>query len=148
MSLEEMVLFLTQAWFIWNRRNGVIHGGRFIDPDTLNRQAAEYLEEYRHAQEQLATELVMQISREAWKPPPESVFKLNFDAAVFSEVNRFDVGAIVRNYKGEVMATMFARGPAMYNSEEGELLACRNAIEFGVDAGFPSLLLKETMLML
>ena len=92
MSLEEMELFLSQAWFIWNRRNGVIHGGRFIDPDTLNRRAKKYLEDYRYAQEQLATESVMQISKEAWNPPPESAFKLNFDAAVFSEVNRSSVG--------------------------------------------------------
>lgn len=49
LSLEEMELFLTQAWFIWNRRNGVIHDGRYIDPETLNRCAAEYLEDYKCA---------------------------------------------------------------------------------------------------
>lgn len=48
-SLEEMELFLTQAWFIWNRRNGVIHDGRYIDPETLNQLAAEYLEDYKCA---------------------------------------------------------------------------------------------------
>ena len=40
LSLEELELFLTQAWFIWSRRNSVIHGGRFTDPNTLNRRAA------------------------------------------------------------------------------------------------------------
>ena len=84
----------------------------------------------------------MQISREAWKPPPKSAFKLNFDAAVFFEVNRFSVGAIIRNYKGEIMATMSVRGLAVYSNEEGGLLACRKAIEFGIDVGISKLVIE------
>ena len=61
---------------------------------------------------------------------------------VFSEVNRSSVGDIVRNYKGEVLAAMFARGPTVYGNEEGELLACRKAIEFGIDAGFYKLVIE------
>ncbi|XP_075645801.1 uncharacterized protein LOC142616956 [Castanea sativa] len=142
LSLEEVEVFFTQAWFIWSRRNSVLHGGKFIDPGTLNRRAAEYLQEYKHAQEQLDAEPVMQNSREAWEPPPESAVKLNFDAAVFSEVNRTGVGAIIHNYKSEVMAAMSARGPAVHGSEKGELLACRKAIEFAIDAGFSRLVIE------
>ncbi|XP_075675246.1 uncharacterized protein LOC142644544 [Castanea sativa] len=80
----------------------------------------------------------MQNSRTDWEPPPESAFKLNFDAAIFSEVNRTGVGAIIRNYKGEVMAAMSAREPTVHSSEEGELLACRKTI----DAGFSRLVLE------
>ena len=84
----------------------------------------------------------MQNSREAWKPPLESAFKLNFDAAIFSKVNRSGVGAIIRNYKGELMAAMSARGPIVYSSEEGELLTCRKAIEFSNDAAFSRLVIE------
>ena len=73
-----MEIFLIQAWLIWNRRNSVIHRGRFIDPRTLKQRAVEHLEEYKHAQQQLHAELVMQNSRTDWEPPPESAFKLNF----------------------------------------------------------------------
>ena len=48
-------------------------------------------------------------------------------------------GAIIRNDKGEVMAAMTAVGPPMSSSEEAELLACRKAVEFATDAGFPKL---------
>ena len=40
-----------------------------------------------------------------WQPPPPDVYKLNFDAAVFSGLERTGIGAITRNDKGEVMAT-------------------------------------------
>ena len=60
LSLEEVEVFLIQAWLIWNRCNSVLHGGRFIDPGAPNQRAAEYLEEYKHAQQQLHAESVMQ----------------------------------------------------------------------------------------
>ena len=84
----------------------------------------------------------MQNNRADWEPPPKSAFKLNFDVAVFSGVNRTDVGAIIRNYKGEVMAAMSVRGPIVHCSEEGELLVCRKAIEFAIDAGFSRLVIE------
>ncbi|KAL0004268.1 hypothetical protein SO802_011829 [Lithocarpus litseifolius] len=85
---------------------------------------------------------VLKNSREAWEPPLESAFKLNFDAAVFSKVNRSGVEAIICNYKGEIMVAMSARGPVVHSSEEGELLACRKAIKFGIDAGFSRLVIE------
>ena len=101
LSLEEVEVFFIQAWLIWNRRNNVIHGGKFIDPGTVNQRAAEYLEEYKHVQQQLYEEPVMQNSRTVWEPPLESAFKLNFDAAIFSELNRTGVRVKICNYKGK-----------------------------------------------
>ena len=40
------------------------------------------------------------------------------------------------------MATMTACGPAVQTSEEAELLACRRALEFVVDAGFCRLIIE------
>ena len=51
-------------------------------------------------------------------------------------------GAIIQNDKGEVMAAMTAVGPPMSSSEEAELLACRKAVEFATDAGFPMLIIE------
>ena len=87
----------------------------------------------------MRTKIAMQLARDTWQPPPQLVFKLNFDAVVFSCLNRFGFGAVIRNDKGEVMAAMAAmaaKGPEVFCSEEVELLACRKAIEFAVDAGF------------
>ncbi|KAK9991412.1 hypothetical protein SO802_026397 [Lithocarpus litseifolius] len=84
----------------------------------------------------------MQNRRTNWEPPPESAFKLNFNATIFFELNRTDIGVIIRNYKGKVMAAMSARGPTIHSSEEGELLACRKAVEFAIDAGFSRLVLE------
>ena len=46
---------------------------------------------------------------------------------------------IIRNYKGEVMAALLAKGPVVSDSEEAKALACRRALEFAVDARFEEL---------
>ena len=73
----------------------------------------------------------MQSSRDVWKPLPQSVFKLNFDAAIFMETRTFGFSATVRNDKGKVMAATSAKGPLVSNSDKTEMLTCRKEMEYG-----------------
>ena len=41
-----MELMLVQAWSIWNQRNRMVHGGKFLEPSWLNKRAAELLKEF------------------------------------------------------------------------------------------------------
>ena len=112
------------------------------NPTCLNKRAEEYLEELKRAQAQLAVQPRQQPNAKFWQPPPSEAFKLNYNAAVFSDLGRTRVGAMICNEKGEVMAAMTACGPAVQTSEEAELLACRRAIEFAVDAGLHMLIIE------
>ncbi|KAK9987891.1 hypothetical protein SO802_028130 [Lithocarpus litseifolius] len=77
-----------------------------------------------------------------WRPPNQSWFKLNFDAAIFAEQKSSGFGAVIRNNQGEVMAAMATKGPPVSCSEEAETMACRKALEFAVDAGFHELIVE------
>ena len=136
LELHDMEEVLVQAWQIWNQRNRVVYGGKFHDPGWLITRARELLEDFRNVQDQMGTDSARQQAYDTWQPPPQSVFKLNFDATIFSGLNRSGFGAIICNEKGEVMAAMAAKGPKVSCNMEAELLACRKAIEFAVDAGF------------
>ena len=118
-----------------------MHGGKFHDPGWLNNRVRELLEEFRTALALMGPTYGRQSTRDTWHPPP-SVFKLNFDAALFSTLNNFGFGAIIRNEKGEVMAAVVAKGPEVFCIEEAELLECRKAIEFVVDASFSKLVIE------
>ena len=76
------------------------------------------------------------------QPPPIDHYKLNFDAAIFSDLGCSGFGAIIRNEQGEAMAALSAKGPLVWNNEEAEALACRKAIEFSIDAGFLELMIE------
>ena len=61
---------------------------------------------------------------------------------MFFGLDRTRFEAMVRNDKGEVMATMSAKGPPVFCSEEVEFLAYRKAIEFAMDAGFSKFIVE------
>ena len=90
MSITEFELFLVLAWFIWNQRNTVIHGGKLKEPGWLNKRSREYLEEFHQAQDQLIIPVMnTSVNVNVWHPPPASVFQLNFDAAFFWDLEQF-----------------------------------------------------------
>lgn len=141
LDMEDVELFLVQAWAVLNQRNSVVHGGLLKDPGWLNRRAAEYLEEYKQAQVHFTISPSL-AEGNVWRPPSQSLFKMNFDAAIFRESNSSGFGAVIRNEQGEVMAAMAAKGPLVLSSEEAETLACRKALEFAVDVGFLELVVE------
>ena len=119
----------------------MVYGGKLKDPRWLNKRAKEFLEDFHHALGQLRIP-VIRPGDNVWHPPPESAFKLNFDAVIFLELNCSRVGAMIRNERGEVMAAMSVRGPQVVDSEEAEILACRRAMEFVREAGFTELVIE------
>ena len=134
LSTAKFELFLVQAWLIWNQRNLVNHGGR------LNKRSRDYLKDFHQAQEQLIIP-IRNIGVHIWQLSLESIFKLNFDATIFSELNNFGVGAIICNEKGKMVASMLAKCSPVGDSEEAETLACRKALEFAIDVGFSKLVI-------
>ena len=141
LDIEEVELFLVQAWVIWNQRKSVLHGGKLKEPSWLNKRAAKFLEEFKQVQQHLATP-TRQPNGSIWRPSDQSWFKLNFDVAIFQEHNNSGFGAMIRNNQGKVMAAMATKGPQVSCSEEVETLAFRKALEFAVDAGFLELIVE------
>ena len=70
------------------------------------------------------------------------MYKLNYDAAVFSNNTSSGFGAMIRNSRGEVMAAMTVKGLAVQCNKEAELLACCKAMEFATDTGFTELIVE------
>ena len=52
------------------------------------------------------------------------------------------VGATILNDRGEVMASLSAKGPLVACSEEAEVLACRREVKFVVECGFTELVVE------
>ena len=120
-----------------------------MEPGCLNRHASELLEEFQQAQVSLQAAVEVGATRQAvqndgmrWIPPPHNVYKLNYDAAVFKDSASSGFGAVIRNFSGDVMAAMTVKGPAVQGSDLVELLACRKALEFAIDAGFTRLVVE------
>ena len=141
LSEDDFELFLVQCWMIWNQRNSVLHESNLQEPAWLNARARNYIDENKGAQTQLEVP-VSNRQPQVWQPPKGSVYKLNFDAAIFADMAASGIGAVIWNDKGEVMAALSSKGPTMTKSEEPEVLACRKALESAMEAGFPELVIE------
>ena len=60
----------------------------------LNKRSRDYFEEFHQAQDQMIIPDT-NVSVNVFDPPPTSVFKLNFNAAIFSDSNRSGFGAVI-----------------------------------------------------
>ena len=88
------------------------------------------------------TRQVLQNDGTDWIPPPQAVYKLNYDAAMFENSASSGFGAVIKNSIGEVMVAMIVKGLAVQGSEVAELLACRKVLEFAINAGFTVLIVE------
>ena len=67
---------------------------------------------------------------------------MNFDRACFDNGATSGYGVVIRNGNVEVMAALSAKGGAVRDSEEVEVMACRKALKFAIDVGFLEVILE------
>ena len=70
---------------------GVSCGGQVKNPTSLNKKAEEFLQDFKQAQVLLTMSPMKQPSGEVWQPPPSMVYKLNFDATIFSKMEKSSI---------------------------------------------------------
>lgn len=101
---ENPELFAMTVWGIWHRRNQVRLCIPCCNTDQVAPQAKENLAEFNAALPPKLPRLLRQ--KVAWKPPPDpSLFKINFDGAVFTEEKKSGIEVVIRDYQGQVIAS-------------------------------------------
>ena len=61
---------------------------------------------------------------------------MTIDEASFLDPATLEISVIIRNEKGEDMASLSAKCSTTIDSDEAELLACREVICFAIEARF------------
>lgn len=58
-----------------------------------------------------------------WKKPPDEVYKINVDGATIDDERRSSIRVVIRDFKGEAVATLCRVLPGNFSVEEIEALA-------------------------
>ncbi|XP_030957684.1 uncharacterized protein LOC115979763 [Quercus lobata] len=127
-------IFVTSAWFLWNRRNAVHFGRPPLPVDSICSKAGNYLQEFLQAQieEQIP---VRPPPSQQWCPPDHHCLKINFDATVFRRLSKAGIGVIIRNNAGEVEGALSSSIPMAHSVADLEALACLKAVQFALELG-------------
>ena len=65
-----------------------------------------------------------------WFRPPDGLYKVNFDAALFENSGCASIGVAIRDSNGAIIATLSQRIPLPFLVEMAEAMAARRAILF------------------
>ena len=83
-----------------------------------------------------------------WSCPPSGLVKINFDGAIFGASNMSNIGVVIRDSNGAILASCSQKIPQAYKAEEIEALAALKALSFAFELGFRSAILEGDSLRL
>ncbi|KAF5463104.1 hypothetical protein F2P56_019046, partial [Juglans regia] len=97
---DMLATFFALMWGFWYRRNKWFHEQVTLIPQQAAAHASSLLKSYREALK-LSRKQLRDVCK--WEPPYPDMLKLNVDGAVFSEMGKARIGAILRNSASSVL---------------------------------------------
>lgn len=122
---------------IWMKKNMVVFENKFESPKSVVEKAKIMLETNQLAQLpaclssiSLATQATRSQTRQSriWQPPATNQFKCNWDVAMNSSGNTIGIGMILRDYKGNILASACCNKPCQYKPAIIESIALRTTM--------------------
>lgn len=127
-----MVVFI---WGIWNQKNvKVFKWKEDFDQAHLVDWVSSYLEGLRSAYAKTDTNNHNKRT-DQWKPLEEGVYKINTDAAVSLNDSNAGLGIIIRNHRGQVIASETKYLEFVSSVDEAEARAALEGLKFAIEAG-------------
>ena len=127
-------LFAYMRWSLWFNRNAKRVGSTSLPTDKIFSDGVERLQEYHSMQDYPTQQDVVSHSTQ-WRPPPHSIYKVNFDGATFIDMDSAGLGLVACDSDSMVIAFLsecIRLPPTVANLEA---LACRRAILFALELG-------------
>ena len=81
-------------------------------------------------------------ARTRWLPPPEGLYKANFDAAFFGNSGIAGIGVVVRDSKGEIIAALSQKILEPHSVDAAKALACSRAVVFAKELSLFSVIVE------
>ena len=78
---------------------------------------------------------ITSMSHTKWTAPAPNTYKINYDGALSNADNKSGIGVVVRDYRGEVIASLVQQLDQAFQPVEIEALAACKAVEFGSELG-------------
>ncbi|KAK9984138.1 hypothetical protein SO802_033663 [Lithocarpus litseifolius] len=134
--------FAVTAWLLWNNRNSVRFRGKCKNGKTIEGEARKYVEEFRGVCLPERQEAQPAPCFNQWTPPPQGMYKVNVDAAVFKEQRCCGIGVVIRNDKGQMMGALCKKITLPWGVLEAEAKAAKTGILLAWDLGLKDIVVE------
>lgn len=131
----------TTAWMLWNLRNSLVMQGVTPATTSIVPKVRDWLEKWRQVNVEV-NELRHSQPKAKWAPPGSDAYKVNFDGALSTVVNKGGTGAVIRSDKGEFMAASSFCLDGAVNSDHVEAVAALVAMDVALSIGLRNIVLE------
>lgn len=94
----------------------------------------ERLQEYKSAQDSSITMPINSLHVQ-WEPPSWTFFKVNYDRALFHEIQQAGIVVVIRDSGGQIVRALLESITLPATVDNVEALACCKAISFALEMG-------------
>ncbi|KAK0592170.1 hypothetical protein LWI29_014441 [Acer saccharum] len=117
-------------WSIWWNRNLIAQKNESKNATDLVNWALEFLSEFQRTHQALSASASQPVVpfKSGWCPSPIDTLKLNSDASIRDGFHFIGLGAVIRNHKGEIVATISKPLQGSFSVDLGEFLALREGL--------------------
>ncbi|XP_042969053.1 uncharacterized protein LOC122301732 [Carya illinoinensis] len=148
---SEMQEFVMVARQLWLRRNSFIYKNKFLPPNCLLRETSLRLQLLKEEEDKIQTQKEGQQTKnlaEKWQSPPANWFKVNWDGAVDKTKCMIGIGVVVRDEKGQIIATMRHKKMQLPDPLLTESYGALIAVQFAKDLGLTQIELEGDSLLI
>ena len=129
-------LLAFMAWTIWYRQSQVRFKEVACPLNCIDQLSKERKSKFQNLHPVRPKQ--QHVMHTKWKPLDLGCFKVNYDDAIFLEVGRVGIRAVIRNSDGVVMASLSQQIPQPATIAQVEAIAARRAVKFALEIGITS----------
>lgn len=125
-----MELMAMVMWTIWHRRSQVKVGSKDFPILQVVPWAPQALSNFKKFNVSLPSQLDGTKNSQAqsrWSTPPRDYFKINFDEATFPELGKAGLWVVIRDWRGNVVASLSEQAPLPFSPDIVEAMATARA---------------------
>ncbi|KAK9991098.1 hypothetical protein SO802_026083 [Lithocarpus litseifolius] len=112
------------AWSIWAKRNASRLDLNYLPYSRIYSDAMERLQEFQSAKRSMPDAEPIPPPTVHWSPPPQALYKANFDGAIFQDIHSASIGVVIKVGSGEIIGSLMERLVLPPTVEDVEALAC------------------------
>ena len=145
MDTRLIELVVTIAWSAWFNRNNTHLGEARQNPQEILRRVRSLLHDFQLAH--LRPTQLKEAMDGRWVPLVFPWYKVNVDAAVFSQLGMIGVGVIIRDHLGSVVVALSKHLPLPLDPLEAEAKAMDEATVFAWDIGVRDVIFESDSML-
>ncbi|KAL5550571.1 hypothetical protein UlMin_000747 [Ulmus minor] len=145
LSSENLEFLCILLWRIWFRRNKWIHEKIWLDDESCFSWARQHLTDFVEANCRKGDSL-KKATVSSWQAPEIGVVKVNSDAAWCSNLKKFGLGSVIRDYTGKVLGSVATPIHSLVSVAVAESWALEKGISLAKHLGYSTVIFESDCL--